>query len=94
MSPRPRIGPPGPAALKLLAAGDFDAAVLDWDLPDADGLSLLAPLRASGVLVLMASGRAQAADRALALGSGADDYLSKPFSAASLIARLRALLQA
>jgi len=83
------------------AAGDAlssaDALVLDWMLPGESGLSYLRRLRADPELrrlpVLMLTARAAEAERVEGLESGADDYLTKPFSAAELVARVRALLR-
>ncbi|MHC6157195.1 response regulator transcription factor [Bradyrhizobium elkanii] len=79
----------------IAAAGSFDAIVLDRQLPDGDGLSLIAKLRASGnaVPVLVLTARGELADRVAGLDSGADDYLGKPFAFEELLARLRALLR-
>lgn len=74
-----------------------DALVLDWMLPGESGLSFLRRLRASPDLrrlpVLMLTARAAEAERVEGLETGADDYLTKPFSAAELVARVRALLR-
>ncbi len=74
-----------------------DALVLDWMLPGESGLSFLRRLRADPELrklpVLMLTARAAEAERVEGLETGADDYLTKPFSAAELVARVRALLR-
>ncbi len=73
-----------------------DAVVLDWMLPDLSGVGWLRRLRASGhaaTPVLMLTARASEVDRVEGLEAGADDYLVKPFSAAELVARVRALLR-
>ncbi len=71
--------------------------ILDWMLPDSDGLSLLQRLRAQAstahLPVLMLTARADDLDRVLGLESGADDYLTKPFFPRELEARLKALLR-
>ena len=79
----------------IAAAGSYDAIVLDRQLPDGDGLSLIPKLRASGntVPVLVLTARGELADRISGLDSGADDYLGKPFAFEELLARLRALLR-
>ncbi|QOZ30708.1 response regulator transcription factor [Bradyrhizobium sp. CCBAU 53421] len=79
----------------IAAAGSYDAIVLDRQLPDGDGLSLIPKLRASGntVPVLVLTARGELADRVSGLDSGADDYLGKPFAFEELLARLRALLR-
>ncbi|TSA83852.1 response regulator transcription factor [Deinococcus detaillensis] len=82
-------------ALPSLTAAD--ALVLDWMLPGESGLSFLRRLRADQELkklpVLMLTARAAEAERVEGLETGADDYLTKPFSAAELVARVRALLR-
>jgi len=85
----------GVEGLQLLTEIDYDAAVLDWNLPKLDGLTLLRRLRKarSGVRVLIVSARQDLADRVCALESGADDYLTKPFSCEELVARMHALLR-
>ena len=73
-----------------------DAVVLDWMLPDESGLSWLKRMRATpfaATPVLMLTARASEVDRVEGLDAGADDYLTKPFSAAELAARVRALLR-
>ncbi len=73
-----------------------DVVVLDWMLPDQPGLKWLKRLRESdfaSIPVLMLTARASEVDRVEGLDSGADDYLTKPFSSPELIARVRALLR-
>jgi DNA-binding response OmpR family regulator len=73
-----------------------DVVVLDWMLPDASGIAWLRRLRdgeRSAIPVLMLTARASEVDRVQGLDAGADDYLVKPFSAAELVARVRALLR-
>ena len=88
------------AHARALAAWDdlngVDLVVLDWMLPDESGLSWLQRLRLSSharLPVLMLTARAGEADRVEGLDAGADDYLTKPFSAPELAARVRALLR-
>ncbi|MDM0118800.1 response regulator [Variovorax arabinosiphilus] len=87
--------PDAATAESLLAAGDYDAVVLDLRLPDRHGLALLVDLRAAGnrtpVLVLTAEGSVQ--DRVRGLNAGADDFLGKPFAIEELEARLDALVR-
>lgn len=73
----------------------FDLVVLDWMLPDVDGIELLERVRSNGqqTPVLMLTARSTLADRVKGLDSGADDYLAKPFAFAELLARCRALLR-
>jgi DNA-binding response OmpR family regulator len=79
----------------IAADGNYDAVVLDRQLPDGDGLSLIPKLRASGnvVPVLVLTARGDLVDRVAGLDNGADDYLAKPFAFEELLARLRALLR-
>ncbi|MBN9084355.1 MAG: DNA-binding response regulator [Rhizobiales bacterium 62-17] len=78
-----------------LAEGVHDVVLLDRQLPDGDGLSLIPTLRAGGnrVPVLVLTARGDLVDRVVGLDSGADDYLGKPFALEELLARLRALLR-
>jgi DNA-binding response OmpR family regulator len=82
-------------ARAALAAHGFDALVLDIMLPDGNGLDLCREVRVqhAALPVLMLSARGDTIDRVLGLEIGADDYLAKPFDAAELTARLRALLR-
>jgi DNA-binding response OmpR family regulator len=79
----------------IAADGNYDVVVLDRQLSDGDGLSLIPKLRASGnvVPVLVLTARGDLADRVAGLDNGADDYLAKPFAFEELLARLRALLR-
>ena len=83
----------GEAAVGLVRAGDFDAVVLDVMLPGLDGFETCRRLRHEGewVPVIMLTARDAVEDRVRGLDEGADDYLTKPFSLAELLARLRAL---
>ena len=83
----------GEEALWMARATPYDAIVLDLMLPGRDGLEVCRELRESGVWspILMLTARDGVEDRVEGLDSGADDYLSKPFSFAELLARLRAL---
>ena len=80
---------------EALAAGAFDAVILDLGLPDGDGLALLRHWRATGLdqPVLILSARDAVQDRIAGLNLGADDYLAKPFSFEEMLARLRSLLR-
>jgi len=79
----------------LLGKGGFAAIVLDWMLPDGSGPDLCADLRSAGdtTPILMLTARAGVDERVVGLNAGADDYLKKPFAAAELVARVRALLR-
>ena len=83
----------GEEALWMARATPYDAIVLDLMLPGRDGLEVCRELRGSGVWspILMLTARDGVEDRVNGLDSGADDYLTKPFSFAELLARLRAL---
>ena len=83
----------GEEALWMARATEYDAIVLDLMLPGPDGLEVCRELRDAGVWspILMLTARDAVEDRVVGLDSGADDYLSKPFSFAELLARLRAL---
>jgi two-component system OmpR family response regulator len=85
----------GEEALLKADATDYDAVVLDVMLPDVDGFEACRRLRARGdwVPVLMLTARDAVEDRVRGLDGGADDYLTKPFSLAELVARLRALVR-
>ena len=79
----------------LLNTEAFALVVLDWMLPNRDGIEILRALRARGTKtpVLLLTARDAVEDRVLGLESGADDYLVKPFAFAELIARIRSLLR-
>ena len=83
----------GEQGLLRARAGEFDAVVLDVMLPDLDGFETCERLRGAGVWVpiIMLTARDAVEDRVSGLDKGADDYLTKPFSLAELLARLRAL---
>ena len=74
---------------------EYDLIVLDYNLPDTDGVTLCQNLRKHDITtpVLILTGRAAIPDKVKALDSGADDYLTKPFSFEELTARIRALLR-
>jgi two-component system, OmpR family, response regulator len=83
----------GDDALWMAEATEYDAIVLDVMLPGTDGFEVCRRLRESGRWspVLMLTARDAVEDRVAGLDAGADDYLTKPFSFAELLARLRAL---
>lgn len=85
----------GREALAKLELEPPDLLVLDWMMPELDGLELLHRLRRAGdaVPVLMLTARDAVEDRVQGLDGGADDYLVKPFAPSELLARLRALLR-
>jgi two-component system OmpR family response regulator len=85
----------GERGLELLRAGDFDGCVLDVLLPGRDGFAVLAAARAAGVAtpILLLTARDAVPDRVHGLELGADDYLTKPFAFAELLARLNARMR-
>ena len=85
----------GDQGSRLATSQSFDCIVLDWMLPGRDGLAVLSDLRRSGraIPVLLLTARDAIEDRVLGLDSGAEDYLTKPFAFAELLARLRVLLR-
>ena len=85
----------GEDAEVVLSSQDFDAAILDLNLPGKDGLDVLKTVRARGrrTPVLVLTARQGVEDRVAGLDLGADDYLCKPFELKELEARVRALLR-
>jgi two-component system copper resistance phosphate regulon response regulator CusR len=85
----------GDDALYKVSVNDYDAVILDVLIPGRDGFEVCRELRAQGsvVPVIMLTARDAVPDRVAGLDSGADDYLTKPFEVAELLARLRALLR-
>lgn len=85
----------GAQALYLAGINDYDLVILDVMLPVKDGYTVCRELRALGFCdaILMLTARDAVDDRVTGLDSGADDYLTKPFDFAELLARIRALLR-
>ncbi len=82
------------ALFAALAAGRVDLVVLDLRLPDRDGFSVAATIRASSAVpIIMVSGRGGDLDRIMGLEIGADDYVVKPFNSRELLARIKAVLR-
>lgn len=81
------------SAKRMLPMAKWDAILLDWNLPDGQGLSLLPRVRkfAEKASVIMLTARDQITDRIRGLDAGADDFLVKPFDPDELMARLRAV---
>ena len=89
------VAPTGEGGEEQAALNEYDLVILDWLLPGRDGLAVCRALRASGnsTPILMLTARDSVADRVSGLGTGADDYLTKPFAFDELLARIRALLR-
>lgn len=87
--------PDGAAALEAEARQSHDVLILDLMMPALDGLEVCKALRARGraTPILMLTAKSTELDRVLGLELGADDYLTKPFSMAELLARVKALLR-
>ena len=87
--------PDGETGLALAESTDYDAAVVDVMLPQLDGISLVKRLRASRrpLPVLFLSAKSSVDDRVRGLQAGGDDYLTKPFAFAELLARVQALVR-
>lgn len=83
----------GAQAMQQAQDIDYDVVVLDWMLPDVDGVSILRKWRDQGLRtpVLMLTARGSVGERVTGLRAGADDYLVKPFAFAELLARLEAI---
>lgn len=85
----------GPQGLELALSRPFDLVLLDVMLPGQDGLAVCRELRRCGITtpILMLTALGEVVDRVVGLRTGADDYLTKPFAAAELLARIEALLR-
>jgi DNA-binding response OmpR family regulator len=85
----------GPGTLGRALSGGIDLIVLDLGLPELDGLEVCRRLRSEGraTPVLVLTARADEVDTVIGLDAGADDYVTKPFRLAELLARVRALLR-
>ena len=83
----------GAEALEYLAAENYDAVILDIMMPKMDGLTVLRKLRQQGsrIPVLLLTAKSEVEDKVLGLDTGANDYLTKPFATAELLARIRAM---
>jgi two-component system phosphate regulon response regulator PhoB len=92
-----RIAADGEQALEAMAEEPPDLVLLDWMLPHLSGIEICRRIRrdpaTAGLPVIMLTARGEEADRIRGLDTGADDYVTKPFSPAELIARVRALLR-
>jgi len=84
----------GEEALARFEGGAFDLVVADWNMPGVDGFELVRRLRkSSAVPILMLTVRSEERDKVRLLDAGADDYVTKPFGVAELVARAGALLR-
>jgi two-component system response regulator RegX3 len=84
----------GEAAVEAALSGAFDLVLLDLELPKLTGTEACRRIRAgSGVPIIVVTAKDSSADLVLGLEAGADDYVTKPFSAAELLGRIRALLR-
>lgn len=83
----------GVDALDYLAVGGYDALILDIMMPKMDGMEVLRHLREQGnpIPVLLLTAKSEIADKVQGLDAGANDYLTKPFATAELLARLRVI---
>lgn len=82
------------AGMSALVSGQMDLMILDLGLPDYDGIEVIRKVREwSDIPILIVSARDQDREKAEVLDSGADDYLTKPFSAVELTARIRVALR-
>jgi DNA-binding response OmpR family regulator len=74
---------------------DFDIVILDWMLPDGQGIDFLKELRQTGITipVILLTARAEVLDKVLGLEIGAGDYVTKPFEPRELVARIRSQLR-
>ena len=88
------LAPDGAAALRAAADEQPDVIVLDLGLPDMDGTEVIAGVRGwTSVPIIVLTARTGAAETVKALDTGADDYVTKPFGMAELLARLRAAVR-
>ena len=85
----------GEDAVEYAAAEEYDGLIFDWMMPKLDGVEALRRLRGRGISTpcLLLTARDAVEDRVTGLDAGADDYLPKPFDAAELQARVRAMLR-
>jgi DNA-binding response OmpR family regulator len=85
----------GTDAIERVLGGIYKLVVLDWVIPDLDGLEVCRELRRCGcnVPILMLTARCEPSERVICLRAGADDYLVKPFEVEELVARVTALLR-
>ena len=85
----------GADALAYAEAESYDGMILDWMMPEKDGVEALREMRAKGITTpcLLLTARDAIEDRVTGLDAGADDYLPKPFNGKELLARIRAMMR-
>lgn len=85
----------GDEALKMILAGGYDGVILDVMMPGMDGMQVLAEMRRQGVRtpVMFLTAKGEVEDKVAGFELGADDYLTKPFAMAELLARVKAMLR-
>lgn len=85
----------GEQALAMLESDHYDILVLDWMMPNRDGLSVIKALRSqkNKIPIILLTAKGETTDKITGLDAGADDYLAKPFSFNELLARVRALMR-
>ena len=86
----------GEEALEWLTGNNYDGAILDIMMPGMDGISVLKHVRASGnnLPIMILTAKSEVDDKVIGLDAGANDYLTKPFAAKELLARIRAMTRA
>ncbi|MBK9143337.1 MAG: response regulator transcription factor [Candidatus Melainabacteria bacterium] len=85
----------GRSGLDFLSINEYDVAIIDWDLPLLQGIDIVREFRGKGgdTPIIFLTGKDRISDKEQGFDSGADDYLTKPFSVRELAARIRALLR-
>ena len=85
----------GADAVDYAESAEYDGMILDWMMPEKDGIRALQEMRKKGIRTpcMMLTARDAVEDRVAGLDAGADDYLPKPFDAGELLARVRAMLR-
>ena len=85
----------GAEAVDYASAENYDGIIMDWMMPQMDGVEALKKIRASGINTpcMLLTARDAVEDRVTGLDAGADDYLPKPFNGGELLARVRAMLR-
>lgn len=84
----------GAEAMEELQFGAYDLILLDWNLPDMDGVEISQQFRAGGgtTPIIMLSGNSSSAEKKQALTAGANDFIAKPFDFNELVVRMRSLI--